>query len=74
MDRVRLKRWGTDHIEDPKKKKFTLCNLMLPWKLLEPKGDRICVVCRKVFEKRYGYHPMVTFEEGEVGHVQDEAL
>lgn len=58
MDRVRLKRWGKDHIEDPKKKKFTMCGLMFPWRMLEPKGERLCVACRKAYQRRHGRHPL----------------
>jgi hypothetical protein len=49
--RVRLKRWGKDHLVEKKAPK-TFCGLFLPWKTLELRGDRLCVQCRREAERR----------------------
>ena len=49
--RVRLKKWGTDHLV-PDGKKVTLCGLMLPFNnRFEPRGKRVCAQCRKLAER-----------------------
>ena len=49
--RVRLKKWGKDHLV-PDGKKVTLCRLMLPFEnRFEPRGGRVCVQCSKVAER-----------------------
>jgi hypothetical protein len=59
MIRVRLTKWGKDHFENPKKKGFTLCGIMIPWKRREPQFKGLCVVCRKKYQMQIGSHPVV---------------
>jgi len=53
MERVRIKKWGKDHYEDPQKPGFTLCGFMVPWKRREPQYKKLCVECRKVYQMRF---------------------
>jgi len=58
VKRVRLKKWGKDHFIDPKKRVFTLCGIMIPWKRLEPRNHALCVPCRKAYQDALLEHPM----------------
>lgn len=57
MIRVRLRKWGRDHIADDKRR-VTACGLNYVPKETKPvRGGIVCVTCRRRFREAFGSTP-----------------